>query len=118
MKLCNGKRGLLLALYGITALLGVYDQRPVGAAVAVASGSDRPSRATHSSPIAITSDNEFVWSVNPDNNSVSVFHVAGDANQKVAEISVDKEPWCVTRRCTSRIWPAAPCPSSTLTNAR
>ena len=51
--------------------------------------------ATRSSPIAITSDDRFVWSVNPDNNSVSVFNVAQDANQKVAEIPVGKEPWCV-----------------------
>jgi YVTN family beta-propeller protein len=51
--------------------------------------------ATRSSPIAITSDDNFVWSVNPDNNSVSVFKVAGDQNKKVAEIPVGKEPWCV-----------------------
>src|SRR5262245_15522004 len=51
--------------------------------------------STHSSPIAITSNDQFVWSVNPDNNSVSVFSVANDANQKVAEISVGIEPWCV-----------------------
>ena len=58
-------------------------------------------RSTNSSPIAITSDNKFVWSVNPDNDSVSVFRVAGEANKKVAEIvkvaetKVGKEPWCV-----------------------
>ena len=51
--------------------------------------------ATRSSPIAITHDDEFVWSVNPDNDSVSVFRVASDANTKVAEITVGKEPWCV-----------------------
>src|SRR5436190_390460 len=51
--------------------------------------------ATRSSPIAITSDDKFVWSVNPDNDSVSVFRVAEDANTKVAEIPVGKEPWCV-----------------------
>jgi YVTN family beta-propeller protein len=51
--------------------------------------------ATRSSPIAITAHNKFVWSVNPDNNSVSVFLVAGDANKKLAEIPVGKEPWCV-----------------------
>jgi YVTN family beta-propeller protein len=57
----------------------------------------RPRRrsATRSSPIAITSDDRFVWSVNPDNNSVSVFKVAFDANRKVAEIAVGREPWCV-----------------------
>jgi YVTN family beta-propeller protein len=51
--------------------------------------------ATRSSPIAITSDDRFVWSVNPDNDSVSVFRVTGDANMKIAEIGVGKEPWCV-----------------------
>ena len=50
---------------------------------------------SRSSPIAITSDDRFIWSVNPDNNSVSVFRVANDANRKLAEIAVGKEPWCV-----------------------
>ena len=50
---------------------------------------------THSSPIALTSDDRFVWSVNPDNDSVSVFEVANEANRKVAEIKVGREPWCV-----------------------
>ena len=36
-----------------------------------------------------------MWSVNPDNDSVSVFRVLNDANIKVAEITVGKEPWCV-----------------------
>ena len=90
--------------------------------------------STRSSPIAITSDNKFVWSVNPDNNSVSVFEVAGDANEKVAEIPVGTEPWCVaitppekerhdnagrardetmTSRSMSRTWSAARSRSST-----
>ena len=47
---------------------------------------------TSSSPIAITGDDRFVWSVNPDNNSVSVFDVLGDANVRVAEIPVGREP--------------------------
>jgi YVTN family beta-propeller protein len=51
--------------------------------------------ATNSSPIAITDDDRLVWSVNPDNDSVSVFRVAKDKNKKVAEIKVGKEPWCV-----------------------
>jgi YVTN family beta-propeller protein len=51
--------------------------------------------ATTSSPIAITDDNRFVWSVNPDNDSVSVFRVTKDKNDKVKEIKVGKEPWCV-----------------------
>jgi YVTN family beta-propeller protein len=51
--------------------------------------------ATRSSPIALTSDDRFVWSVNPDTDSVSVFKVSHDVNQKVAEIKVGNEPWCV-----------------------
>ncbi len=51
--------------------------------------------STRSSPIAITSNNQFVWSVNPDNNSVSVFRVAGDANVRVRVVNVGREPWCV-----------------------
>jgi YVTN family beta-propeller protein len=50
---------------------------------------------TRSSPIAITHSDDFVWSVNPDNDSVSVFAVAQDQNTKVAEITVGDEPWCV-----------------------
>jgi YVTN family beta-propeller protein len=51
--------------------------------------------ATNSSPIAITSDDRFVWVVNRDNNSVSVFKVSRDANVKIAEICVGKEPRCI-----------------------
>ena len=52
-------------------------------------------RSTSSSPIAISDDDRFVWSVNPDNDSVSVFRVARDKNKKVKEIKVGREPWCV-----------------------
>jgi YVTN family beta-propeller protein len=51
--------------------------------------------STRSSPLAITSDDKYVWSVNPDNDSVSVFLVAKDANKRVARIPVEKEPSCV-----------------------
>ena len=47
---------------------------------------------SHSAPLALTRDSRFVWSVNPDNNSVSVFDVLNDANVRVAEIPVGKEP--------------------------
>jgi YVTN family beta-propeller protein len=50
--------------------------------------------ATNSSPIAITSDDRFVWAVNRDNNSVSVIKVEGDVNKKLAEIPVGAEPRC------------------------
>jgi YVTN family beta-propeller protein len=51
--------------------------------------------ATYSSPIAITSDDRFVWVVNRDNNSVSVIKVEKDVNTKIAEIPVGMEPRCV-----------------------
>lgn len=51
--------------------------------------------STSSSPIALTSDDKQVWSVNPDNDSVSVINVEGDANTKLAEIPVGDEPQCV-----------------------
>src|SRR4030095_10524817 len=56
---------------------------------------NRRRSATNSRPLAITSDDRLVWSVNPDNDSVSLFRVANDANRKVEEIEVGKEPWCV-----------------------
>ena len=93
MKLRNHARGLLLALCGTAVLLGASDHS--GDSSELAAWSERRSSATRSSPIAITSDDEFVWSVNPDDDSVSVFFVAADANKKVAEIPVGKEPWCV-----------------------
>ena len=50
---------------------------------------------SHSAPLALTRDSAFVWSVNPDNDSVSVIEVAGDKNQKLAEVPVGDEPRCV-----------------------
>jgi YVTN family beta-propeller protein len=47
---------------------------------------------TNSGPIALTTDDRFVWAVNRDNNSVSVLKVGNDLNQKVAEIGVGVEP--------------------------
>ena len=50
---------------------------------------------SHSSTIALSSDGVYVWSVNPDNDSVSVTDVGADRNRKIAEIPVGKEPRCV-----------------------
>src|SRR4051794_2481291 len=49
-------------------------------------------RPTSSSPIALTTDDRYVWAVNRDNNSVTVFEVKNDKNKKVAEIGVGIEP--------------------------
>jgi YVTN family beta-propeller protein len=96
-------RGLVLASASAAVLWGVTDQWTGTPALADEKhqwdddDDDKHGRkaATRSSPIAITSDNKFVWSVNPDNDSVSVFRVAKDANKKIKEIDVGKEPWCV-----------------------
>jgi YVTN family beta-propeller protein len=87
-------RRLLLASAGTAALTAMTGQW-TGEAPQVAKAQTVAPSPTRSSPIAITSDNRFVWSVNPDNNSVSVFNVASGVNQKVAEIPVGTEPWGV-----------------------
>ncbi len=46
--------------------------------------------ATHSSPIALSLNNRLLWSVNPDDDSVSVFRT--DSNARLAKIAVGKEP--------------------------
>jgi YVTN family beta-propeller protein len=86
-------RGFVLAAVAVGAV-AVADWWRAGSA-GVVRAQPLAASATHSSPIALTTDNAFVWSVNPDNNSVSVFNVAGDANTKLAEIAVGREPWCV-----------------------
>ena len=50
---------------------------------------------SRSSTLALTSDGNTVWSLNPDVDTVSVLDVSGDKNQKVAEILVGGEPRCV-----------------------
>src|SRR5437867_4334358 len=54
-----------------------------------------PAAASASVPIALTSDDRFVWVVNPDNNSISVIEVGNDVNQRVTEIQVGEEPTSV-----------------------
>ena len=73
-----------------------------GAALCVHLPSVRHTRAqtltpvpTHSSPIVLDRAEEFVWAVNPDNDTVSVVDVRNDANKKVAEIPVGHEPQSV-----------------------
>src|SRR5215470_14663957 len=58
---------------------------------------------SQSSPIAITSDDKYVWVVNPNadlinptkKDTVTVHQVLNDSFQKVAEITVGAEPMCV-----------------------
>lgn len=53
---------------------------------------DGTTSPTNSSTVALSADNQFLWVVNQDVNTVSVFNVAGDAFQQVAEIPVGREP--------------------------
>ena len=84
---------LAVAILGIPFLLGAVIW--AGGGLAAAQAKKQEGVATRSSPIAITHSDGYVWSVNPDNDSVSVFNVTDDQNTKVAEIKVGKEPWCV-----------------------
>src|SRR2546425_4886451 len=72
----------------VTALSGCTLHRSVGGRA----NNDPP---TSSGPIALTDDDRFLWVVNPDNNSVSVIEVGGDANAKIAEIPVGEDPTSV-----------------------
>jgi len=67
-------------------------------------GSDKDKREKHdgaafsvhpttSSPIALSADNQFLWVVNPDDDSVSVIRT--DTKQVVAKIKVGNEPQSV-----------------------
>ncbi len=51
---------------------------------------DQPARAAYSSPIAINFNDRLIWSVNPNDDSVSVFRP--DNNTRIAKIGVGDEP--------------------------
>jgi YVTN family beta-propeller protein len=92
------KRQLFVRILAAALLVGPFllsGAEWAGSGSASAASKKHGAAATRSSPIAITHDDAFVWSVNPDNDSVSVFRVPNDQNIKVAEIAVGKEPWCV-----------------------
>lgn len=48
--------------------------------------------ATSSQPLALTADDAFLASVNPDNNSVSFFDLRLDRNRLLAQVPVQTEP--------------------------
>jgi YVTN family beta-propeller protein len=89
-----GRVALALAVIALGMAVGVAPDRS-GSARGVADAQPPLEGPTNSGPIAITSDDRFVWSVNPDNNSVSLFSVLNDANDKLAEVAVGTNPWCV-----------------------
>jgi YVTN family beta-propeller protein len=88
-------RGLVAAFLGAAVFVVAGEREGSVAFAADEQTAAVAPTATHSSPIAITTDDKVVWSVNPDNNSVSIFNVAGDTNKKIGEVAVGREPWCV-----------------------
>lgn len=72
-----------------TAIIGLFFSS--GGRISYAAG-ERFAGATKSGPLALSADDRLLASVNPDNNSVSVFLVGNDQNQLIAEIPVGKEP--------------------------
>ena len=66
-------RAAAVIVLGAPLLLGAAEWLSQSAA---AEGKKQTPLATRSSPIAITTTTDYVWSVNPDNDSVSVFNVS------------------------------------------
>jgi YVTN family beta-propeller protein len=46
----------------------------------------------NSQPLALSADDSLLAVCNPDNNTVSLFDVSGDANRRLAEVPVGQEP--------------------------
>jgi YVTN family beta-propeller protein len=78
-----GAAALLVAVAGLVALSVVGHQPRVINAQAFG-------RPTYSSPIALSQDDQLVWVVNPDNDTVSVIRT--DTNALITSISVGNEP--------------------------
>lgn len=52
-------------------------------------------KPTHSTLIALASNDRQLWVANPDNDSVTIFDVSSGGAQKVKEITVGDEPGCI-----------------------
>ncbi|MBX3086042.1 MAG: hypothetical protein KF716_30690 [Anaerolineae bacterium] len=78
----------------VVALLTVLATQFTGKGAILAYGSEvtRFAGATKSGPLALSADDSILASVNPDNNSVTIFFVGGDKNQAIAEVPVGNEP--------------------------
>jgi YVTN family beta-propeller protein len=85
----------LLFLFTVALFPAAAQENQVAEQQILVAAQKRRIADTNSGPIAITRDDKFVWAVNRDNNSVSVFRVAGDANFLVKIIKVGQEPGCL-----------------------
>ena len=73
-------------------------------------------RETHSSPIALSLNNRLLWSVNPADDSVSVFRTA--SNVRLAKIAVGDEPQSIALTADNRLAFVANTASSSITVIR
>src|SRR5262245_17942475 len=89
--------GIVVAALALSIWSAARDRR-----LPAAFGASSP-QATHSAPIAITSDSRFLWVANPQNDSVSLISVSNDIVQLVQQIPVGKEPQCVAIAPNDRV---------------
>ncbi len=103
------KRGVLLITlvlvggYGLERLTGA-DKTAKAEKGRVADVPQSPAtfnKPTYSSPIAMSADNSLVWSVNPDDDSVSV--IGAKRNNLIANIPVGDEPQSVALTPDNRL---------------
>ena len=81
------------ALFVIPLLLGVLVMLGGASGTGLlADGRHHVVGPSHSGPIAVTPDDRFVWVANPDDDSVTLIDVGGDANRVVDRIRVGDEP--------------------------
>src|SRR5206468_354834 len=81
------------ALFVIPLLLGVLVMLGGASGTGLlADGRHHVVGPSHSGPIAVTPDDRFVWVANPDDDSVTLIDVGGDANRVVDRIRVGAEP--------------------------
>ena len=88
----NSQRRLRLAVLALTACGGLWLYLPDFERYSVHALTAGPISST---PIVLNNADRFLWAVNPDNDSVSVIDVGGDANTKTREIPVGDEPQSV-----------------------
>ena len=81
-------RFIALAILAMAIAMVSYERKPP----ALAGEVTRFAGPTSSQPLALTEDGGRLLVCNPDNNSVTMFNVGGDANQRVAEVRVGQEP--------------------------
>ena len=90
---CRRTSSIAAAIVGLVAGLGSLTVAAPELAAQQAAKNVVFTQPTYSSPIALSADNRLVWSVNPDDNSVSI--VRTDNNSLLMTIKVGNEPQSV-----------------------